>query len=123
MAAVFEPIMMMPRMPFGEAMRMTLMGTAERITAQKALDIGLVSEVVAADDLRSHVLELAAIIASYPTAAVQASVRTGWAAREMTPRTATDLGSVFLQLGTTTDALQAGQEAFTTARRRDPRFR
>ena len=47
MPAVFEPALMGERMPFGEVMRMTLMGNQERISAKKAEQIGLVTQVVA----------------------------------------------------------------------------
>ena len=46
MPAVFEPALMLHRMPFGEVMRMTLLGNHERISAARALEIGLVTEVV-----------------------------------------------------------------------------
>ena len=48
MPAVFEPALMLQRMPFGEVLRMTLLGNHERISAARALEIGLVTEVVAA---------------------------------------------------------------------------
>ena len=51
MPAVFEPSLMLHRMPFGEVMRMTLLGNHERISAARALAIGLVTEVVALADL------------------------------------------------------------------------
>ena len=51
MPAVFEPALMLHRMPFGEVMRMTLVGNHERISAARALEIGLVTEVVPGADL------------------------------------------------------------------------
>jgi enoyl-CoA hydratase/carnithine racemase len=50
MAAVYEPMKMLTRMPFGEVMRMSLTGNAERITADSALRMGLVSEVVPSEE-------------------------------------------------------------------------
>ena len=52
MAASFEPLQMTGRMPFGDLVRLTLLGSEERMSAQRALQIGLVTEVVAADELR-----------------------------------------------------------------------
>ena len=49
MPAVYEPMKMLDRMPFGEVMRMSLTGNGERISADTALRMGLVSEVVPAD--------------------------------------------------------------------------
>jgi len=51
MPAVFEPTLMLHRMPFGEVLRMTLLGNHERISAARALEIGLVTEVVPGADL------------------------------------------------------------------------
>ncbi|HMV75020.1 MAG TPA: enoyl-CoA hydratase/isomerase family protein, partial [Microthrixaceae bacterium] len=51
MTAAFEPIQMLSKMPFPEVMRMSLMGVHERIGAERAREIGLVTEVVARDDL------------------------------------------------------------------------
>ena len=51
MPAVFEPTLMASRMPFGELMRMTLMGTHERISARRAEMIGMVTQVVPAGEL------------------------------------------------------------------------
>ncbi len=46
MTAAFEPILMRQYMPFAEIMRLTLMGNHERMSAARAFQIGLVSEVV-----------------------------------------------------------------------------
>lgn len=51
MTASFEPMHMSGLMPFGEVMRMSLMGSHERISAQRAYDIGLVSEITSSVDL------------------------------------------------------------------------
>ena len=84
MPAVFEPALMLHRMPFGEVMRMTLLGNHERISAARALEIGLVTEVVPMADLLATAHRIAAAIASQPPTAVQASLRSLWAARELT---------------------------------------
>jgi len=46
MASALEPAALLRRIPFGEVMRLALFGNDERISAAKALSIGLVSEVV-----------------------------------------------------------------------------
>jgi enoyl-CoA hydratase/carnithine racemase len=69
-------------MPYGEVMRMSLMGTAERIFAHRAYETGLVSEVVPGPALLDAALRAAAVIASHPTEAVQGTVRAVWSARE-----------------------------------------
>lgn len=82
MVSAYESVLMAQRMPYGEVMRMSLMGTAERIGARRAYETGLVSEVVAADALLDAALRAAAVIASCPTEAVQGTVRAVWSARE-----------------------------------------
>ncbi len=123
MVAAFEPILLLRRMPFGEVLRMALAGTAERVSAATAQRLGLVSEVTTAEDLLPSAQQLAAVFAAQPPLAVQATLRTLWAARDLPGVQATDLGNLFLQLGTTTDALLEGQEAFASGRRAKPRLR
>jgi enoyl-CoA hydratase/carnithine racemase len=123
MVAAFEPILMLRRMPFGEVLRMALAGTAERVSAATAQRIGLVSDVVPGDQLLAEAQRLAAVFASHPPHAVQATLRTLWAAKDLSVQQATDLGNVFLQLGTSVDALEEGQEAFRARGRSDPTIR
>ena len=62
--SALEPIGMLHRgVPLGEVLRWALMGTEERITADTALRIGLVTEVVSDDDLRTRAADIAAQIA------------------------------------------------------------
>ena len=123
MVAAYEPILLLPRAPFGEVLRMALVGAHERIGAERAQAMGLVSEVVPAAELLDAAHRLAAIIASQPALAVQATLRTIWAARDLSAAQATELGNAFLQLGTSTEALLEGQQAFTSGRRIEPRIR
>lgn len=73
-----EPIGMSYRLPLGEVLRMSLLGNDERISAQTALRIGLVTEVTANETLWARAHELAARIAAKPPAAVQGTVRAIW---------------------------------------------
>ena len=61
MVAGYESIHLMQKAPFHEVMRMALMGTNERMSAQRAYEIGLVSEVVPADQLTEAVTWVAEI--------------------------------------------------------------
>lgn len=123
MVAAFEPILLLRRMPFGEVLRMAITGAHERLSASTAQRLGLVSEVVPAEGLADAAHALAATIASQPTVAVQATVRSLWAARDMPGLQATDLGNLFLELGTSTESLEEGQAAFSSGRRIEPRIR
>ena len=117
MPAVYEPISMLHRMPFGELMRMALLGNHERISAETALRMGLVSEVVPYAELETAAEWAAERIASQPSVAVEATVRTLWAARELAPGQGAQLGNVFLQLGTTKEGLAEGQATFASGER------
>jgi enoyl-CoA hydratase/carnithine racemase len=121
--ACYEPILLSGRMAFGDLLRMSLMGAHERISAQTALRLGLVSEVVPAADLLDIARGLATVIASQPPAAVQATLRSAWAARSLSPDQAVNLGNVLLQLGSATADRAAGQETFTSRARPEWRLR
>ena len=123
MPAVFEPVLMMPRMPFGDLMRMTLTGASERIGAETALRLGLVSEVVPQAELLNTALALAELIASNPPAAVQASLRTVWAARDLTPQQLQSIGNLFLADAMTVENMAGGQAVFASGQRAKPRTR
>lgn len=123
MPAVYEPMVMMRRMPFAEVMRMTLLANHERMSAQRALQIGLVSEVVPASELRAAVTWAAEAIASQPTAATVATVRALWAARDLPQGTAEDLGAVMLNLGMSEESLAEGANVFASGTRIEPRTR
>jgi len=123
LVAAFEPILLMRRVPFGDVLRMALTGVQERVSAATAMRIGLVSEVVAADQLMTTARQLAETIASQPAAAVQATLRTLWAARDLPGAQATQLGNMFLQLGHTTAAMEEGQQLFRSGTRPKPRIR
>jgi enoyl-CoA hydratase/carnithine racemase len=57
---------------------MVLLGRSERLDAARALELGLVSEVVPDDRLLDRALELATTVAQASPAAVQASLRAIW---------------------------------------------
>lgn len=119
MPAVFEPALMATRMPFGEVMRMTLMGSHERISAERAERIGLVTQVVPASELQSMARRVATIIASQPAAAVQASLRTLWASRDLPTSQLIEIGNLFLNLSYNAESMKDSETAFSN-RKPDP---
>jgi enoyl-CoA hydratase/carnithine racemase len=123
MVAVYEPLLLLPRLPFGEVMRMALAGAHERVSAQRALEVGFVSEVAPLDEITVAARQLAVAIASQPATAVQSTVRTLWGARSLTPQQATELGNLFLHLGTSVQALEEGQAVFAGGARIRPKIR
>ena len=123
MAAVFESVHMLQRMPLGEVLRMQLAGAYERVSARRAYEIGLVSEVVAPGELPAAAERLARVIASQPALAVQATLRTIWAAQELPRRQALDASVALVAAGNTPEQLAEGQQAFESGKRVEWRLR
>lgn len=123
MAAVYEPMKMAQRMPLGEVLRLTLLGNHERMSAETAMRIGLVSEVVPADRLAETAEWLASTIASQPATAVQASLRAIWAANDLGRLDAMAVAPAILTTGMSKQALAEGQAAFESGTRVRPRIR
>jgi enoyl-CoA hydratase/carnithine racemase len=123
MAASFEPLQMTNRMPFGDLVRLTLMGSEERMSAQRALQIGLVTEVVPADELRGRAAWAAGVIAKAHPLAVQGTLRALWAGRELSRGQALGLAWAFVGLGNDPDALAQGQARFASGQRVEWRLR
>ena len=123
MAASFEPLQMTGRMPFGDLVRLTLLGSAERMSAQRALETGLVTEVVPADELRARAGWAAGVIAKAHPVAVQGTLRALWAGRELSRSQALGLGWAFVGLGNDPEALDEGQRRFSSGERVEWRLR
>ena len=123
MAAVFESMAMLQRMPLGEVMRMQLMGAHERISARRAHEIGLVQEVVPASELRDAAHRVAAAIASQPPLAVQATLRAVWYAQELGYRQALEVAKTLVQVGNDPQSLAEGQASFASGARTPWRLR
>jgi len=98
--SALEPIGMLARgVNIGEVLRWALMGNEERITAETALRIGLVSEVVPRDGLRARAREIAATIAARNPKAVQGTVRAIWESLDMTRTMALQNGLAYTLIG------------------------
>jgi enoyl-CoA hydratase/carnithine racemase len=123
MPTTFEPIHMLQRMPLGEIMRISLLGNAERMSAQRAFQVGLVSEVVPLDQLADAAGWVASEIAALPTLPVQATVRAIWAGRDMNRTQALSLAGVMSFSGTDVANLGPGQESFASGQRKQWRLR
>src|SRR5437868_11083086 len=99
MTAAYEPIHMMSKIPFPEIMRMTLLGNSERLSAQRAYEIGMVTQVVPKEGLREAAAWVAQRIADAPPVAVVGSMRALWAALEMGRQQALSISDVLTRLG------------------------
>jgi enoyl-CoA hydratase/carnithine racemase len=120
MAASFEPILLYGQLPFGELTRLALMGNHERMSAQRAHQIGFVQDVVPLADLRATAGRIAHAIASQPAAAVEGTLRSLWAAREMSRAQALAMAPHLVTLGNHPDAMAEGQAMFASGTRIDP---
>ncbi len=123
MTAAFEPIHMSGVMPFGEIMRISLLGNHERMSAARAHEIGMVSEVSPLAELTDRAGWAAAAIASQPALAIEGTVRAIWGARELGARQALKLGYAYVAMGTNPESIAEGQQAFESGKRIDWRLR
>jgi len=94
-----EPIGALGRMPFQEISRMVLLADAERIGAQTAFRISLVTEITGRDDLHGRARELASQIASRHPVAVQGSVKALWEAQSLPRQQAVSNALKYVQVG------------------------
>ncbi len=99
LVCALEPIGLMRRIGLGETLRMALMGNDERVGADTALRIGLVSEVVSGDELWNRAHELAATIAAKPPSATQGTVKAIWESLDKPYRAAMEQGLIYTRLG------------------------
>ncbi|WP_406508149.1 enoyl-CoA hydratase/isomerase family protein [Streptomyces sp. NBC_00212] len=121
MVSAYESMYLALRMPHGEAARLALMGTAERMSARRAHEIGFVSELAAPGGELTAAVGCAETIAGFPTEAVQGTVRSLWAAKEPTLGQAHARAPGFVALGNLPPERQA--ELFTARRSKEFRIR
>lgn len=115
-----EAIGLARRMPLGPIFRMALLGRSERLSAEEALRVHLISEVVPKAELRSRALELAHRVASHSPAAVQASLKTIWKSFE--PRLTRDNQDGYVAVLAHRDHPDATEGPRAFLERRPPRW-
>jgi enoyl-CoA hydratase/carnithine racemase len=99
MTSALEPVGLKWRIPLGEVLRWALMGLDERMSAERAREIGLVSEVVERNQLWERAHEIAAIVAAKPTVATQGTVKAIWQSLDLTRSASIELGMMYVQIG------------------------
>jgi E-phenylitaconyl-CoA hydratase len=82
LVSALEPASLARKIPLDAVMRMALLGSAERMSAARAREIGLVGEVVPAASLMTRARELAAILARYSPTALARTKRAIWTSLE-----------------------------------------
>jgi enoyl-CoA hydratase/carnithine racemase len=105
-------------MPLGDALYMLM--TADRVTAQDALRLGLVQKVVPKDALMDECLRVAEMIASNSQVAVQASKRVAYFWRNLAIRESLEFYKSVNQRLMLCDDVLEGPRAF--AEKREPHF-
>ena len=115
-----EPIQLLPRIGLGNALRLAVLGRKGRISAEEALRISLVDEVVEPEQLLARAMELAEIAASGSPGAIEGSKRAIWAALDLPFRDAMQHGwELLLAHREHPDSLE-GPRAF--AEKREPKW-
>lgn len=122
-AAVYEPIKMLQHISLGNVLRMSLLGAHERISAHTALQIGLVTQVVAADELAATAEWIAETVASVPANVSSGTLRAVWAANDLGRLHALSMAPSILSTATDKDVMRAGNDAFENQPRVTPRIR
>ncbi len=123
LVAALEPIGLARRINLGDAIRIALMGLDERMGAERALQIGLVTEVTAPADLRRRAHEIAATIAAKPPSAVQGTVRAIWESLDQLRSAALAQGLAYTHIGNPRAAEERGAGGEPTRREQRPDWR
>lgn len=82
-AVAYEAITLLRKSPMEAVLRMTLSGKGERLSARRAYELGMLSEVVPADQLRAAAGRLATAIARNSPTAMRATKKALWHSLEV----------------------------------------
>ncbi len=123
MTSAYEAVHLLQKMPLQEVLRMTLLGAHERMGAQRAFEVGLVSQVVEADELLEATSWAAEVIASAPPLNIQGTLRAIWMANEVPRAQALELSALYTRIGTDQELLHEGQDDFANKPRIEWRLR
>ncbi|MEE2058541.1 enoyl-CoA hydratase/isomerase family protein [Rhodococcus artemisiae] len=99
LVSALEPVGLMRRIGLAETLRIALSGNDERVGADTALRIGLVTEITAREHLWARAHEIAAGIAAKPPTATQGTVKAIWESLDKPYRAAMDQGLIYTRLG------------------------
>src|SRR5690606_1307380 len=90
LVAGLEPVALCRRMPMEAVLRLALTGGGERLDARRACELGLVGEVVAAEQLWQRAQQLAELIKRNSPAALARTKQAIWQAQDLHLETALD---------------------------------
>ena len=120
LVSALEPVGLMRKVGLSDTLRIALTGNDERVTAETALQIRLVTEIVEREQLWARAHEIAAGIARKPTSATQGTVRAIWESLDRPYRAAMQQGLIYTRLG---NPLGQAEVAEKGPDRPEPRFR
>jgi enoyl-CoA hydratase/carnithine racemase len=120
LVSALEPVGLMRKVGLAETLRIALSGNDERVTAETALRIGLVTDVVSRDALWATAHDIAAGIARKPLAATEGTVRAIWESLDRPYRAAMQQGLLYTRLGNPIGAAEVEEKG---PDRREPRRR
>lgn len=112
MTSALEPIGLARRVPLGEVLRWALIGLDERMSAERAREIGLISEIVPRADLWARAAELARIVAAKPPAATQGTVKAIWETLDLDRETAQAVAFNYTTIGNAIGMPQVSRDTF-----------
>jgi enoyl-CoA hydratase/carnithine racemase len=120
LVSALEPVGLMRKIGLAHTLRMALTGNDERVTAETAREIGLVTEVVERDALWQRAHEIAAGIARFSTSATQGTVRAIWESLDRPYRAAMQQGLIYTRIANPLVQQAISERA---VERREPRLR
>jgi enoyl-CoA hydratase/carnithine racemase len=100
-----EAVGLLSRLPLTEVTRMVASGRAYRLGAERARELGLVTEVVPLEDLVPRAMEIAHVMAQHPPEILAGSLETIWTAVEDQRSRAEALGLALLMRASGRDLL------------------
>ena len=112
MTSALEPVGLSRRVPLGEALRWALLGLDERMSADRAHQLGLVSEITERYELWNRAAEIAAIIAAKPPSAILGHGQGDLGEHRPAPVCGLQLGLTYPQLGNPIGTAEVEREGF-----------
>lgn len=122
-AAVYEPMMLRQYISLGNVLRLALLGAHERISAETALQIGLVTEVLPSADLQAQAAWLGEKVASVDAHVIAGTLRAIWAANDLGRLGGMAMAPSILSTSIDKAVMAAGNESFENQPRITPRIR
>ena len=117
LVSALEPASLARKIPLDAVLRMALLGSAERISAARARELGLVGEVVPAASLMTRARELAAILSRYSPTALARTKRAIWTSLEHGSEAGLDAAHDILDEHSSHPDMREGTQAFLEKRK------